>query len=148
MVEIRDIWLHANVMIRTARQMINESLRPLNLKTVADAIGMHESTVSRVTAGKYLSCNQGLIELRQLFSAAVPQRLGAEDMAAAAVQERIRQLIGAEDPARSLSDDRIMAVLGAEGIDVARRTVAKYREGMGIPSSVRRRRQRTEALEM
>ena len=120
-------------------------LRPLTRRMVAETVGMHESTVSRVTAGKFLACDQGLFALGHFFSAAVPQGGGAEDLSAAAVQDRIRQVIGGEDRARTLSDDRIVAILGAEGMVVARRTVAKYREGMGIPSSVQRRRQRAVA---
>ena len=120
-------------------------LRPLTQRMVAERVKVHESTVSRVTAGKFLSCDQGVFELRHFFSAALHSLAGGEDHAAAAVQERIRQVIGGEDGARTLSDDRIVTILNGEGIDIARRTVAKYREGMGIPSSVQRRRQRMPA---
>ncbi len=120
-------------------------LRPLTRRMVAEKVNMHESTISRVTAGKFLACDLGLFELRHFFSAGLASLTGGEDIAATAVQDRIRQVIGAEDERRTLSDDRIVAILQSEGIDVARRTVAKYREGMGIPSSVQRRRQRTAA---
>ena len=96
--------------------------------------------VSRVASGKYLACEQGCFEFRYFFSSAIQAVAGGEAFSAAAVQERIRALVAAEPAARPLSDDRIVAGLRAEGIDIARRTVAKYREGMGIPSSVERRR--------
>jgi RNA polymerase sigma-54 factor len=115
-------------------------LRPLNLKQVADAIGMHESTVSRVTAGKYLSCARGTFELKFFFTAAIAAADGGESHSAEAVRHRIRELIDEEDPKRILSDDRIVELLRESDIDIARRTVAKYREAMHIPSSVQRRR--------
>jgi RNA polymerase sigma-54 factor len=120
-------------------------LRPLTQRMVAERVKMHESTISRVTAGKYLACDQGVFELRRFFSPALHSLSGGEDLSAAAVQERIRLVIGGENIARALSDDQIVTLLNAEGIDIARRTVAKYREGMGIPSSVQRRRLRTAA---
>ena len=102
--------------------------------------GLHESTVSRVTAGKYLSCDQGCYEFRFFFSSAIQAMSGGEAFSAAAVQERICGFVQAERPAGPLSDDKIVALLNGEGIDIARRTVAKYRDEMGIPSSVERRR--------
>jgi RNA polymerase sigma-54 factor len=117
------------------------ALKPLSQRALAEKIGMHESTVSRVTASKFLSCDLGTFSLRSFFSQSLPTR-DSEGVSAAAVQARIRALLGAEDPARPLSDDRIVTVLNRDGIDIARRTVAKYREGMGIPSSVERRRLR------
>ena len=118
-------------------------LRPLTQRAVAERLGLHESTVSRVTAGKILACGQGTFGLRFFFSSKIEATSGGEAYSAAAVQERIRSLIQHEPPTGRLSDDRIVGVLTAEGIGIARRTVAKYREGMGIPSSVERRRQRT-----
>ena len=115
-------------------------LRPLNLKQVADAIGMHESTVSRVTAGKYLSCPRGTFELKYFFTAAIAAADGGESHSAEAVRHRIRELIDREDPKAILSDDKIVELLLADDIDIARRTVAKYREAMHISSSVQRRR--------
>ncbi|MBI1182297.1 MAG: RNA polymerase factor sigma-54 [Alphaproteobacteria bacterium] len=115
-------------------------MRPLNLRQVADAIGMHESTVSRVTAGKYLSCSRGTFELKYFFTAAIAAAEGGESHSAEAVRHRIRELIDAEDTRNILSDDRIVELLRDSDIDIARRTVAKYREAMHIPSSVQRRR--------
>ncbi|MEQ8445255.1 MAG: RNA polymerase factor sigma-54 [Pelagibacterium sp.] len=118
-------------------------LRPMTLKTVATEIEMHESTVSRVTANKYIATPRGLFEMKYFFTTALNSSSGGDDHSAEAVRHRIRQLIDAEKPEAILSDDTIADVLKREqGIDVARRTVAKYREGMGIASSVIRRRQK------
>jgi len=115
-------------------------LRPLNLKQVADAIEMHESTVSRVTTNKYMSTPRGLFELKYFFSASIPATGGGEAHSAEAVRHRIKQLIDDENPESVLSDDQIVEILTGFGIDIARRTVAKYRESLNIPSSVQRRR--------
>jgi RNA polymerase sigma-54 factor len=117
-------------------------LRPLNLRTVADAIGMHESTVSRVTANKYMLTPRGVFELRYFFTAAIASAEGGDAHSSEAVRDHIRELIDAERPADVLSDDAIVDMLRKSGIDIARRTVAKYREGMNIPSSVQRRREK------
>ena len=123
-----------------------EHLRPLNLKTVADAIGMHESTVSRVTSNKYVSTPRGLFELKFFFTSSIASSDGGEAHSAESVRHKIRQLIDAEQqPDRVLSDDRIVEILKEAGVDIARRTVAKYREAMRIPSSVERRRMLKEA---
>jgi RNA polymerase sigma-54 factor len=114
-------------------------LRPLNLRTIADAITMHESTVSRVTSNKYISTPRGLFELKYFFTASIQAVNGAEAHSAEAVRDRIREMIDNE-AAEVLSDDRIVALLTADGVNIARRTVAKYREAMRIPSSVERRR--------
>jgi RNA polymerase sigma-54 factor len=119
-----------------------QHLRPLNLKTVADAIGMHESTVSRVTANKYMATSRGVFELKYFFTSAIAAADGGEAHSAEAVRHRIRQLIEAETRSNVLSDDGIVDILRAAGIDIARRTVAKYREAMRIPSSVQRRREK------
>src|SRR5690606_26959614 len=116
-------------------------LKPLNLRMVADAIGMHESTVSRVTANKYMLTPRGVFELRYFFTAAIASSEGGEAHSSEAVRDRIRQLVDEETPAEVLSDDTLVVLLKAEDIDIARRTVAKYREAMGIPSSVQRRRE-------
>ena len=117
-------------------------LRPLNLRTVADAIVMHESTVSRVTSNKYVATPRGLFELKYFFTAAIQSSVnGAESHSAEAVRDRIREMIDNESK-ETLSDDRIVALLTADGVNIARRTVAKYREAMRIPSSVERRRMR------
>ena len=115
-------------------------LRPLNLKQVADAIEMHESTVSRVTTNKYMSTPRGLFELKYFFSASIPATGGGEAHSAEAVRHRIKHLIEEESPDDVLSDDQIVEILTGFGIDIARRTVAKYRESLHIPSSVQRRR--------
>ncbi len=118
-------------------------LKPMTLKSVADAIEMHESTVSRVTSNKYVSTPRGLFEMKYFFTTALGSSTGEADHSAEAVRHRIRQLIEAESPSDILSDDTIAETLQKEkGIEVARRTVAKYREGMNIPSSVVRRRQK------
>ncbi len=120
-------------------------LRPLNLKTVADAISMHESTVSRVTANKYMATSRGIFELKYFFTSSIAASDGGEAHSAEAVRHRIRQLIDAESPQDVLSDDTIVDRLRESGIDIARRTVAKYREAMRIPSSVQRRREKQAA---
>ena len=117
-------------------------LRPLNLKTVADAISMHESTVSRVTANKYMATSRGIFELKYFFTSSINASDGGEAHSAEAVRHRIKQLIDAENAQEVLSDDTIVERLREAGIDIARRTVAKYREAMRIPSSVQRRREK------
>jgi RNA polymerase sigma-54 factor len=119
-----------------------EYLRPLNLKTVADAIGMHESTVSRVTANKYIATSRGVFELKYFFTASIASAGGGEAHSAEAVRHKIRQMIDQEEPGDILSDDTIVQRLKEAGVDIARRTVAKYREAMRIGSSVERRREK------
>jgi RNA polymerase sigma-54 factor len=123
-----------------------QHLRPLNLKTIADAISMHESTVSRVTANKYMATSRGIFELKYFFTSAIASADGGEAHSAEAVRHRIKHLIDAETPADVLSDDTIVEQLRGAGIDIARRTVAKYREAMRIPSSVQRRRDKQAAM--
>jgi RNA polymerase sigma-54 factor len=122
-----------------------QHLRPLNLKTVADAIGMHESTVSRVTANKYMATSRGIFELKYFFTSAIAAADGGEAHSAEAVRHRIRQLIDGETANDILSDDTIVEKLKSAGVDIARRTVAKYRDAMRIPSSVQRRREKQAA---
>jgi RNA polymerase sigma-54 factor len=123
-----------------------EHLRPLNLKTVADAIGMHESTVSRVTSNKYLATPRGVFEMKFFFTSSIASSSGGEAHSAEAVRHKIRQLIDAERGEHDVhSDDAIVAILKEAGVDIARRTVAKYREAMRIPSSVERKRMLREA---
>ncbi|MBZ9695261.1 RNA polymerase factor sigma-54 [Mesorhizobium sp. CO1-1-7] len=117
-------------------------LKPLNLRTVADAIGMHESTVSRVTANKYMLTPRGVFELRYFFTASIAASGGGDAHSSEAVRDRIKQMIDEEKPVDVLSDDAIVDMLRESGVDIARRTVAKYREGMNIPSSVQRRREK------
>jgi RNA polymerase sigma-54 factor len=122
-----------------------QHLKPLNLRTVADAISMHESTVSRVTANKYMATNRGIFELKYFFTSSISSSDGGEAHSAEAVRHRIKQMIDAESAADVLSDDTIVDKLRSAGIDIARRTVAKYREAMKIPSSVQRRREKQSA---
>jgi len=117
-------------------------LRPLNLKTVADAIAMHESTVSRVTSNKYMATPRGTFELKFFFTSAIAAADGGQAHSAEAVRHRIKELIDREGPEKILSDDQIVQVLKCDGVDIARRTVAKYRESMRIASSVQRRREK------
>ena len=117
-------------------------LRPLTLRAVADAVGLHESTVSRVTSNKYLSCPRGTFELKYFFTSAIQAADGGEATSAEAVKSHIRALIAAEQADAILSDDTLVDLLRERGFDIARRTVAKYREAMGLGSSVQRRRQK------
>lgn len=120
-------------------------LRPLTLRAVAEAIGMHESTVSRVTSNKFLNCPRGTYELKYFFSSGVASADGEGGASAEAVKAAIRQLIEAEDAKAILSDDALVDLLKARGFELARRTVAKYREAIGLGSSVQRRRQKALA---
>jgi RNA polymerase sigma-54 factor len=120
-------------------------LKPLALKDVAERIGMHESTVSRVTSNKYMQTPRGTFELKYFFTSAIASAVSGDAHSSEAVKHRIRQLIDGESPRRVLSDDKIVTILLDEGIDIARRTVAKYREAMRIPSSVQRRRSKNAA---
>ncbi|HEX7885645.1 MAG TPA: RNA polymerase factor sigma-54 [Phenylobacterium sp.] len=118
-----------------------EHLRPLNLKAIAEAIGMHESTVSRVTSNKYIATPRGLFEMRFFFTSAIASSEGGEAHSAESVRHKIKQLIDTETCEADVhSDDRIVEILKVAGVDIARRTVAKYREAMRIPSSIDRRR--------
>ncbi|HIF08488.1 MAG TPA: RNA polymerase sigma-54 factor, partial [Sneathiellales bacterium] len=116
-----------------------EHLRPLNLRAIAEAIEMHESTVSRVTA-KYMATPRGIFELKYFFTSAISSSQGGEDHSAESVRFKIKTLIDAESVAAVLSDDKIVELLRDSGVEIARRTVAKYREAMKIPSSIQRRR--------
>jgi len=153
---VRALDQRARTILKVATEIVRQQdgffthgvahLRPLNLKAVADAIQMHESTVSRVTANKYMATNRGIFELKYFFTASIASADGGEAHSAEAVRHHIKQLIDAEDPALILSDDTIVERLRSTGIDIARRTVAKYREAMRIPSSVQRRRDKQSML--
>ena len=153
---VRALDQRARTILKVATEIVRQQdgffthgvahLRPLNLKAVADAIQMHESTVSRVTANKYMATNRGTFELKYFFTASIASADGGEAHSAEAVRHHIKQLIDSEEPAAILSDDTIVERLRASGIDIARRTVAKYREAMRIPSSVQRRRDKQSAL--
>jgi RNA polymerase sigma-54 factor len=153
---VRALDQRARTILKVATEIVRQQdgfftsgvahLRPLNLKAVADAIQMHESTVSRVTANKYMATNRGVFELKYFFTASIASADGGEAHSAEAVRHHIKRLIDAEDPTAILSDDTIVERLREAGIEIARRTVAKYREAMRIPSSVQRRRDKQSAL--
>ncbi|MET0875545.1 MAG: RNA polymerase factor sigma-54 [Tardiphaga sp.] len=153
---VRALDQRARTILKVATEIVRQQdgfftqgvahLRPLNLKAVADAIQMHESTVSRVTANKYMATNRGSFELKYFFTASIASADGGEAHSAEAVRHHIKQLIDGENPAVILSDDTIVERLREAGIDIARRTVAKYREAMRIPSSVQRRRDKQSML--
>ena len=117
----------------------DEAMKPMILRDVAEEIGMHESTISRVTTNKYMHTPRGVFEFKYFFSSHLTSKDG-EDQSSTSVRAKIRKMIGAENPGKPLSDSKIAALLSEEGINVARRTVAKYREAMGIPSSSERRK--------
>jgi RNA polymerase sigma-54 factor len=119
-----------------------QHLRPLNLKMIADAVELHESTVSRVTSNKYMATPRGLFEMKYFFTASIASADGADAHSAEAVRDRIKQLIEGEQITNILSDDALVEALKNQGVDIARRTVAKYREAMRIPSSAMRRREK------
>jgi RNA polymerase sigma-54 factor len=123
------------------RQGVSQ-LKPLTLRAVAEAVSLHESTVSRVTSNKYLNCKRGTFELKYFFTSGVASADGEGAVSAATVKAQIRALCDAEDPGDILSDDQLVDLLREKGFDLARRTVAKYREAIGIGSSVQRRRQK------
>ena len=147
---VKSLDQRARTILRVAEEIVRQQdgffthgvqyLRPLNLKTVADAISMHESTVSRVTSNKYVATPRGIFELKYFFTSAIASAEEGESHSSEAVRHRIKQMIDGETPATVLSDDKIVEKLKNDGIEIARRTVAKYREAMRIPSSVQRRR--------
>lgn len=147
---VRALDQRARTIVKVATELVKqqeaffaggvEHLKPLTLRVIAEAIEMHESTVSRVTSNKYLQCERGLFELKYFFTSGIQSNDGSEAASALAVKDRIARLIAAEPAAAPLSDDKLVDLLQAEGFDIARRTVAKYREAMGLGSSVARRR--------
>src|SRR5439155_7710577 len=149
---VRSLDQRAKTILKVAREIVRQQdaflvrgvqhLRPLNLKTVAEAIEMHESTVSRVTSNKYMATPRGIFELKYFFTTAIGSAEGGEAHSSESVRHRIKELIEEETPRNVLSDERIVAILKRRGIDIARRTVAKYRESLNIPSSVLRRREK------
>ncbi len=149
---VKSLDQRARTILAVAREIVRqqdaflvygvEHLRPLNLKTVADAISMHESTISRVTSNKFFETPRGVFELKYFFTTAIASSSGGEDHSAESVRHKIRHMIDGESVKDILSDDQIVERLCAEGINIARRTVAKYREAMDIPSSIVRRREK------
>ena len=153
---VKSLHQRATTILKVAAEIVRQqeaffrrgvqSLRPLILRDIAEAIGMHESTVSRVTSNKYMATPRGVYELKYFFTSAIPASSGGEAHSAEAVRYQIRALIDSEPAAATLSDERIVELLQRDGVDIARRTVAKYREAMRIPSSVQRRREKLLAL--
>lgn len=147
---VKSLDQRARTILRVSEELVRQQdaffahgvqhLKPLNLKTVADAISMHESTISRVTSNKYMATPRGIFELKYFFTSAIQSAGDGEAYSSESVRYRIKQMIDAESEKKVLSDDKIVEKLRAEGMDIARRTVAKYREAMRIPSSVERRR--------
>jgi RNA polymerase sigma-54 factor len=148
----RSLEQRARTILKVATEIVRQQdgflaygvthLRPLNLKTIADAVALHESTVSRVTSSKFMATPRGLFEMKYFFTAAIGATGGGAQHSAEAVRYRIKQLIDEEPLDSVLSDDAIVEALRGQGIDIARRTVAKYREAMRIPSSAARRREK------
>ena len=153
---VRSLHQRATTILKVATEIVRQqetffaqgvqALRPLVLRDIAQVIDMHESTVSRVTSNKFIATPRGIFELKYFFTQAIASSAGGEAHSAESVRHRIRGLIDGETPDAVLSDDAIVEVLRDEGVDIARRTVAKYREAMGIPSSVRRRREKAHRL--
>jgi RNA polymerase sigma-54 factor len=149
---VRSLQQRAQTILKVASEIIRQQeaflrlgvahLRPLILRDIAEAVELHESTVSRVTANKYIATPRGTFELKYFFTTAI-QGTNGDAHSAEAVRHRIRTLIDREPPSEILSDDALVIVLRREGIDIARRTVAKYREALHIPNSVQRRREKT-----
>ncbi len=149
---VKSLQQRANTILKVAAEIVRQQdaffrqgvghLRPLILRDVAMAVEMHESTVSRVTANKYVATPRGIYELKYFFTTAIASSSGGESHSAEAVRHRIRALVFAEGPEDVLSDDAIVLALRREGVDIARRTVAKYREALRIPSSVQRKREK------
>ncbi len=148
---VKALHQRATTILKVSREIVRQQdgflrhgvqhLRPLVLRDIAQAIGMHESTVSRVTTNKYMMTARGIFELKYFFTSSIAASTGGDALSAEAVRFRIKALIDGEAN-DVLSDDRIVDILMKEGIDIARRTVAKYREAMHIPSSVHRRREK------
>jgi RNA polymerase sigma-54 factor len=148
---VKSLEQRANTILKVAAEIVRRQdgffrygvghLRPLILRDVAEAVSMHESTVSRVTANKYIATPRGTFELKFFFTTAIAGTAG-ESHSAAAVRHRIQEMIHGESAEDVLSDDAIVERLRKEGVDIARRTVAKYREALRIPSSVQRKREK------
>jgi RNA polymerase sigma-54 factor len=145
---IRSLEIRNETLLKVARSIVQrqsaflergeEAMQPMILRDVAEAVGMHESTISRVTTGKYMHTPRGIFEFRYFFSSHVSGTDG-EDVSSVAIRARIRKLIGDEPPEKPLSDAQLATILAGEGVKVARRTVAKYREALGLASSSERR---------
>jgi RNA polymerase sigma-54 factor len=149
---VKTLHQRATTILKVATEIVRQQeafflhgvqhLKPLIRRDIAEAIGMHESTVSRVTTNKFMATQRGVFELRYFFTAAIQGADGQAAHSAEAVRQRIKELIDAEAPADILSDDKLVTILQGQGVDIARRTVAKYRESLRISSSVQRRREK------
>jgi len=149
---IRSLEIRNETLLKVATSIVSrqtgflehgdEAMKPMVLRDIAEEIGMHESTISRVTTNKYMHTPRGVFEFKYFFSSHLSSASG-EDQSSTSVRAKIRKLIGAENPKKPLSDSKITNLLKEDGISVARRTVAKYREGMNIPSSSDRRTRET-----
>ena len=149
---MQSLQQRAQTILRVASEIVRQQdgffrhgithLRPLILRDVAEAIEMHESTVSRVTSNKFIATPRGIFELKYFFTTAIAGTAEGETHSAEVVRRRIRELVAAEPPEEVLSDDAIVRALRREGVDIARRTVAKYRDALRIPSSVQRKREK------
>ncbi len=152
---VKSLHQRATTILRVATEIVRQQdgffahgvghMRPMVLRDIASALDMHESTVSRVTSNKYIATPRGMFELKYFFSQAISSSAGGPAHSAESVRHRIKSLIDAETPGAVLSDDKLVELLRAESVDIARRTVAKYREAMRIPSSVQRRRLKARA---
>lgn len=150
---VRSLHQRATTILKVAGEIVRQQdaffqngiqyLRPLVLRDIATAIEMHESTVSRVTSNKFMATPRGIYELKYFFTSAIASSAGGDALSAEAVRFKIKKLIDEEPPTKVLSDDRIVEILKGDGVDIARRTIAKYREAMKIPSSVQRRREKS-----
>jgi RNA polymerase sigma-54 factor len=153
---VKSLHQRATTILKVATEIVNQQdgffrygvkhLRPLILRDIADAIKMHESTVSRVTSNKYIATPRGIYELKYFFTSSIASADGGDAHSAEAVRFRIKALIDAEPIEDVLSDEKIVDILQKDGVDIARRTVAKYREALRIPSSVQRRREKQFGL--
>lgn len=153
---VKSLDQRAHTILKVASEIVRQQegflrhgvshLKPLNLRAVAEAIEMHESTVSRVTSNKTMATPRGIFEMKYFFTASIAATDGGEAFSAESIRHRIKSLIDAENPDDVLSDDKIVEMLAGKGVDIARRTVAKYREAMNIPSSVERRRLKRAGL--
>ncbi len=149
---VKSLHQRATTILKVATELVAQQdmffrlgvqhLKPLVLRDIAEVIEMHESTVSRVTSNKFMATPRGIFELKYFFTSSIGSTHGGDAHSAEAVRHRIKTLIDDEPPKKILSDDKIVVILKSEGMDIARRTVAKYRESMRIPSSVQRRREK------
>jgi RNA polymerase sigma-54 factor len=153
---VKSLHQRVNTILKVAKEIVRQQeafflhgvryLKPLVLRDIAAVIEMHESTVSRATSNKFMATPRGIYEFKYFFTSAIPAAGGGDAHSAESVRFRIKALIDTETLDKVLSDDRIVELLRSDGVDIARRTVAKYREGMGIASSVQRRREKSISL--